>query len=60
MPVKEKNGRFETHKKDVRNHGIGLQNVERCIKSLNGEIKYSYYDDLFTVEIIIPEAIPTE
>ena len=26
----------------------------------NGEIKYSYYDDLFTVEIIIPEAIPTE
>lgn len=60
VPVKEKNGRFETHKKDVRNHGIGLQNVERCIKSLNGEIKYSYYDDLFTVEIIIPEAIPTE
>ena len=60
VPVKEKNGRFETHKKDVRNHGIGLQNVERCIKSLNGEIQYSYDDNLFTVEIIIPEAIPTE
>lgn len=44
--------KFNTTKKDKKNHGIGHKSIETILKNGEGEIKYSIRDDLFIAEAL--------
>jgi hypothetical protein len=50
----EKNGQLLTTKSDPSLHGIGLMNVMDSCKKYNGECKYTYGDNEFHIEILVP------
>lgn len=50
----EQNGKLITTKKDSNKHGIGLTNVIDTVKNHNGEVHYSYGENIFTIEILVP------
>ncbi len=56
-PVKMKDGVFETSKEDKLNHGIGTQNIKRCVEKNKGEIEYSFDENRFEVRIILPNVL---
>ncbi len=54
----EKNGKLITTKKDSNGHGLGLTNVIETVEKHNGEVHYSYTENIFTIDILIPNYIP--
>ena len=53
--ISEKNGVFASTKSDQPHlHGIGIKNVRKAVKDLNGQIEVYYTDDVFHVGITLP------
>ena len=51
----EKDGVFTSTKTEQAHlHGIGIKNVERAVKQLNGKIEISHSEDTFHVKISLP------
>ena len=53
--VLEKNRKLFTTKSDASSHGLGHQIVESTVKKYNGFVDYFEEDDMFGVQISIPE-----
>ncbi|MCM1544081.1 MAG: GHKL domain-containing protein [Ruminococcus sp.] len=51
--VSDENPKLKTTKKDKRNHGIGLKNVERAVKKYGGAMSMSCENNIFTADIRI-------
>ena len=43
-----------TTKKDAENHGYGLKSMKNVVETYGGEIKFSFKDNTFTVNAVIP------
>lgn len=52
-PSKETTDRPQTTKKNKREHGIGLQNVESVVEKYRGTIKYERREESFCVTIML-------
>ncbi|MBP0976888.1 MAG: GHKL domain-containing protein, partial [Oscillospiraceae bacterium] len=52
-----KNGAFVTSKADKKSHGIGTQNIRKCVERNNGIVEYKFDESMFEVEIILPNAM---
>lgn len=48
------NGSFKTTKKQTGEHGIGIKNIKDAVEKYNGDIRIDYTENLFSVEILIP------
>lgn len=53
--IRVEEGRYRTWKKDVKSHGIGIENVQDVVKRYGGTMKISYDDETFGVVILIAE-----
>lgn len=51
-PVIEK-GHFLTHKADMKNHGLGLENVNLCIKKNGGYLETHTENNIFSVHVCL-------
>lgn len=49
-----KKGRFLTNKENNQIHGIGTENIKDIVTKYNGEIDFSYDDEMFNIRIVIP------
>lgn len=49
----KKEGRYLTTKKDIEEHGIGLQNVKKVVNSYHGSMEVSNKSSIFTVKIML-------
>lgn len=49
----EKNGTFETSKKDKFNHGFGLENVKECVERNEGELLIKSEENRFKVIVLL-------
>ena len=52
-----KNGAIVTSKADKKSHGIGTQNIRKCVERNNGIVEYKFDESMFEVEIILPNAM---
>ena len=53
--IREKSGICSSTKSDQPHlHGIGIKNVRKAVKGLNGQIEISYTEDVFHVGITLP------
>ena len=53
--ISEKSGVFASTKSDRPHlHGIGIKNVRKAVKDLNGQIEIYYTEDVFHVGITLP------
>lgn len=53
--IHEKSGVFTSTKSDQPHlHGIGIKNVRKAVKDLNGQIEIYYTEDVFHVGITLP------
>ena len=52
-----KNGAFVTSKADKNSHGLGTQNVKKCVELNNGMVEYKFDESMFEVKIILPNAM---
>ena len=53
--IQEKDGTFITTKSGRSEaHGIGIKNVRRAVNNLNGQMEISYTENVFHVNIILP------
>lgn len=50
----ERNGLPKSTKEDLKNHGIGLNNVRRTIEKYNGEFNISADEKEFSAEVVLP------
>ncbi len=50
----DKNGLPKSHKKDKKNHGIGMVNVKEAIERCHGKFVWNQNDGYFIVNIILP------
>ena len=48
------NGELETTKKDNKNHGYGLKNIESVVQKYGGELIFNVRDGMFCLSVIIP------
>ncbi len=48
------NGKIKTCKKDAKNHGFGLNNMEYVVKKMNGSSTYGFENNTFTFVAQIP------
>ncbi len=56
--IHEKDGIFRSTKTEQPHlHGIGIRNVQKAVKNLNGQIEISHTQDTFHVEITLPNYI---
>lgn len=46
-------GRLKTSKKDIENHGFGLQNVEECAKRNGGSMEIETLDNCFKAVVLL-------
>ncbi len=44
----------KTHKLDANNHGFGLKNIQSAVKELDGQIEYSYENNVVCARVILP------
>ncbi len=51
--VQKQGDTYVTTKKEIQEHGIGLQSVKKVVDSYNGEMKISDENNLFDVKIIL-------
>ena len=49
----ENKGRFLSTKPDKRAHGLGLQNVKRMVREMNGEMLIEHDENNFCVKIML-------
>lgn len=54
----DSDGHLTTHKKDYKNHGIGLSSVQRSVDKYNGELKSSYTDNVFKTTVLLYPSAP--
>lgn len=54
--LKYKNGKLQTTKVDVKNHGLGLASVEEVVNKNDGHLDIKYDDKNFRVTVILPIA----
>ena len=52
-----KNGAFISSKADKGSHGIGTQNIKKCVELNNGIVEYKFDETMFEVKIILPNAM---
>lgn len=53
--INETNGDFHTTKTDTKyRHGLGIKNIRSTVEQLNGQIDIHYTDEIFEVEILVP------
>lgn len=53
--IQEKNGEFKTTKAEDRTlHGLGIKNIRSTVEQLNGQIDITYTEDIFDVDILVP------
>lgn len=53
--IQEKNGQFQTSKEeDGHIHGLGIKNIRSTVEQLNGQIDIHYTEELFEVDILVP------
>ncbi len=57
-PVKLKDGKIMTHKKDEVLHGIGLKNIRRCVEKYESELVLQHTENEFYLKIVIPLNAP--
>lgn len=50
--VKVKNKKILSTKKDIKNHGIGLESVKKIVDEMNGIIDINWKDEIFCVNIM--------
>lgn len=50
-PPVNKNGKWQTTKKDKKIHGYGLKSVEEIVKKYDGEIAYQIEEKVFNVHL---------
>lgn len=51
--IKDTKGNFVTTKKDVENHGIGLNSVSKAVKKYNGHMEIVAQEGVFRVQILL-------
>ena len=51
--IQYRNGRIISSKSGDLKHGLGLRNVERIVREMNGEINIAHKDELFCVDVMI-------
>lgn len=47
-------GKIETSKKDKRNHGRGIRNIQTAVLKYGGKVRLDYDEGVFIVDIVIP------
>lgn len=53
--INETNGNFQTTKTDTKfRHGLGIKNIRSTVEQLNGQIDIHYTDEIFEVEVLVP------
>lgn len=53
--ISETNGNFQTTKTDTKfRHGLGIKNIRSTVEQLNGQIDINYTNEIFEVEILLP------
>lgn len=50
----EDKGVFKTTKLYKDNHGLGISNIRKIINKYEGDIRFNYTSDIFSVSVIIP------
>ncbi len=53
--LKDDNGNFLTTKKNEGIHGIGIQNMKKCVEKYFGRIEFSVDREYFTTQIMLQE-----
>jgi sensor histidine kinase regulating citrate/malate metabolism len=51
--LRKNKGRFLSVKPDKRAHGLGLQNVKRMVREMNGEMLIEHDENDFSVKIML-------
>lgn len=51
--IKIENNKLISTKSNKFEHGIGMENIDNFVKLYNGEMMYSYQNDIFIVEILL-------
>lgn len=51
---KNKKGKFQTSKRDIKNHGIGTSNIKETVKKCKGVCILQYENGTFTSKIYLP------
>lgn len=49
--IKKRNGKFLSSKIDIKNHGIGLENVKQAVYKNQGDIEFRDFSNLFEVNL---------
>lgn len=49
-------GQFKTTKRQVQNHGIGLNHIKQTVEQCGGELEIEYTQDVFSVATLLPTA----
>lgn len=52
--LRREDGKLVTRKADSRNHGLGIQQMERIVKKHGGTMEIDEKDQIFTVSILFP------
>lgn len=51
------NDKIVTTKKDKRNHGRGMQNIQKAVLKYKGNVRFDYDEGVFIVDIKMPNSI---
>ena len=51
--VRYENGEIVTTKKDTRNHGFGIKNIEKVVKKYNGYMEITHDNQIFTTDLLL-------
>lgn len=51
--VRYENGDIVTTKKDTRNHGFGIKNIEKVVEKYNGYMEITHDNQIFTTDLLL-------
>lgn len=51
--ITEENGRLRTSQKNLAVHGLGVENVKKIVEANGGEMKITYTENRFKVEVLL-------
>lgn len=51
--VRYENGEIVTTKKDTRNHGFGIKNIEKVVEKYNGYMEITHDNQIFTTDLLL-------